>query len=305
MMRVVFLIVIPTIVFWAHDALASACDVIRAQNSAAYARFCQGRPMANTSAANSTFASSFNLSPAMLPTQPSSYGLETIINGVRSDFGQRSYHFSLVKGFKKFGTGISTGGNDTFYGNDLYRRVYLGSQVRDFDEREEAQGHIANLNLGTSISLLEFGKIGKLSIGGSLRYNKLTNTWGGGPGAILSLGRFSLGFGYSRERLSRSFSRTTLYAALVGVRIGPFELQYDALNEKEIQPLHTIHIGTLTTTINRIILTGAVRRLNYVSEGYVTQYHAAIQWLMNQHLSVGYLYNYIPGAHSVGIQVFL
>lgn len=261
--------------------------------------------MANTSAANSTFASSFNLSPAMLPTEPSSYGLETIVNGVRGNLRERSYHFSLVKGFKKFGTGISTGGNDTFYGNDLYRRGNLGSQVHDFDIKEETKGHLANLNLGTSLSLFDIGKIGKFSVGGSLRYNKLTNTWGGGPGAILSLGRFSFGFGYSRERVSNTISRTTLYSALVGVRIGPFELQYDALNEKEISNLHTIHIGTLTTTISSIILTGAVRRLNYVNDGYVTQYHAAIQWLMNRHLSVGYLYNYIPGAHSVGIQVFL
>lgn len=292
---------------WSTDASASACDTLRSQNSAAYARFCSGngRMTAGTSAASSTFASSFNLSPATLPTEPSSYGLETIVNGVRSDFSQRSYHFSIVKGFKKFGTGISTGGNDTFYGNDIVRRYYLESQVRDFRPREEAQGHIANLNLGTSVSLLEIGKSTKLSLGGSLRYNKTTNSWGGGPGLLLTAGSLSLGVGYSREYLSKSFPRMTLYSALVGWRVGPFQLQYDALNEKEVSNLHTIHIGTLTTTIRNFILTGAVRRLNYVNEGYVTQYHAALQWLMNRHLSVGYLYNYIPGAHSMGVQIFL
>ena len=105
--------------------------------------------------ANSTFSEGFNISAASLPTEPSSYGLETLITQIRQTDGSVGPTFSLIKGFHRFGTGISTGSNNTFYGDDVVERLNGPSDVTALKPSETPKGSAnifchSNLNARTA-----------------------------------------------------------------------------------------------------------------------------------------------------------
>jgi hypothetical protein len=285
---------------------SAICDYYKRSNPDLYKIVCaNGSASTKPAGANSTFSDSFNISAASLPTEPSSYGLETIGNFIRNDSNARSPTFSLIKGFHKFGTGLSTSGNNTFYGNDMVQRLYGPSSVQTFEVAEEAKGSLINLNLGTSILLLEPKNGPKLTLGTSVRYNKITDTWGGGPALLLSWTHLSLGAGYTRERVSSFLPRSTFTTLLVSTRLSFIELEYSRLLDLTNNGLSPIHIYSASASIRRLTLTAAIRELNYVSEGYVFQTHFAFQYVFSKHFSAGFLFNYIPGANSIGTQIFL
>jgi hypothetical protein len=256
--------------------------------------------------ASSTFSSAFSLNSASLPTEPSSYGLETIISSFKTPNGlQLGPTFSIVKGFQRFGTGVSTSSNNTFFGNDIVQRATGASTIDSFNPHEPAKGAFANLNLGTSFTVLEPDHGPTLRLGLSLRYNKTTDTLGGGPGLMLNWKRFTLGGGYTQERVSNLLPRVTFVNLMASVRVSILEFEYTRLSNMGGYELKPIHIFSTTASIRRLSLTFAVRRLNYYSEGDVTQTHFAIQYLFSKRFSAGYLVNYIPGTASIGTQFYL
>ncbi len=304
------LLTLGIVAFFAREAKADNCDYFRQYAVALYKVYCNGGSSgggggAKPAGASSTFSSSFNLNSAALPTDRSSYGLETIGSVLRDDWSQKAPTFSIVKGFQKFGAGVSTGSNNTFYGNDVLQRLSDTPNVRSFKPREASRGYVTNLNLGTAFKVGTIAETVRVSLGGSIRYNKVTNTWGGGPAVLFSSWIFSTGAGYSREKISNSMDPVHFVSALASVRLWLFEVQYDFLKEISHPELTPIHIATVSFTFKRLILNGAVRRLNYLSSGWVEQRHGAAQFMFSNHLSGGVLYNYIPGATSVGFQYFL
>lgn len=255
--------------------------------------------------ASSTFSSGFGLNSASLPTEPTSYGLETIASYYNRNGFNWAPTFSLIKGFQKFGTGVSTSGNNTFYGNDIVQRAYGKPEIDSFNPDEPAKGSFVNLNLGTSINVLELPHGPTFRLGLSARYNKTTDTFGGGPGLMVNWNRFTFGGGYTRERVSNYLPRITFYNLMASMRLWIFEFEYSYLKNDGGFDLKPIQIFTTTTTIRRLTLTFAFRRLNYLQYGDVTQTHFAIQYLFSKNFSAGYLVNYIPGTASVGVQVYL
>lgn len=282
------------------------CNHFRTHSPALYDIYCKnGSSSSKPAGASSTFSSSFNINTASLPNEKSNYGLESIGSFVEENESEYGTQFALIKGFSKFGAGISTGSANIFYGNDVYRRLNQGPNLDDFDDPEPVRGKITNLNVGTSFSLLRFGKSAKLSLGTTARYNKITNTWGGGPALLFTSRYLTFGTGFTRERVSNTLPRVSFYSYTVSTRILMFEIQYDQLRDSLGLNLDPIHIGTLTFPLKRLILSGAVRRLNYVNYGHITQYHFAAQFLLSRRFSLGLLHNFIPGTNSVGLQIFL
>ncbi len=285
---------------------SSLCDYYKSHQKELYKLLCNnGSTSAKPAGANSTFASSFNLSSASLPTEPSSYGLETLVHQIRGGDGSTSPTFSLVKGFKKFGTGISTGSNNTFYGDDLYHRLSNEPELQTFDSPEPERGSFPNLNIGTAAQLFESQKGPSIKLGLSARYNKISDTWGGGPALLMNWEHFSLGYGFSREIISNSLPRLTFTSIQASARVWILECQYDRLSDNSGFALGPIQILTATITVKRLVLTAAMRKLDYFASGPVTQRHYAVQFLFSSHLSAGFLFNYIPGTNSVGFQYFL
>jgi hypothetical protein len=290
------------------------CDWYRSHESYYYNLFCtDGSGEAKPAGANSSFADSFHINSASLPTEPSSYGFESIGSYLRSDVSKLGGDFALIKGFHRFGTGISTSSNDTFYGDDVVERLGGPPNVTAFKPSESAQGHFTNLNLGTSFLLYDPTDGPRVRLGVTVRYNNITNTWGWGPALMVSWGPFSVGAGYTDERISNSLPMLLFENFLVSAHFSIFDLEYNLLinNVDSVLDLPSnyqlspIHILTLSAKEGRITLTGAVRFLNYLAAGNVVQTHIALQYLFNSHFSAGVLYNYIPGANSLGTQIFL
>jgi hypothetical protein len=255
--------------------------------------------------ASSTFSSAFSLNSASLPTEPSSYGLETIVSYFRNDSFHMGPTFSIVKGFQRFGTGVSTSSNNTFFGNDIVQRAVGSSNIDSFEPHEPAKGAFANLNLGTSFTVIEPDHGPTLRLGLSVRYNKTTDTLGGGPGLMLNWKRFTFGGGYTRERVSNLLPRVTFINLMASARVSLLEFEFTRLSNVGGFDLKPIYILSTAATFRKLTLTVAVRRLNYYLEGDVTQTHFAVQYLFSKNFSAGYLVNYIPGTASIGTQFYL
>ncbi len=281
------------------------CEYYRAHEPDLYTGYCGDGNKVKTAGANSTFTNEFNISAASLPTEPSSYGIETLVSGIRGGSGGYNPTFSIIKGFHRFGTGISTGSNNTFYGDDVVERISGPPNVTALKPSETPQGYITNLNLGTSFDVLDIGRLASLKLGASLRYNQITNTLGGGPAALLGVGIFSFGAGITNEKISNTLERINFTNYFFGVRLWMLEFEYTWIENNLLDTLEGIRIYTVTASVRKFLFTVAMRKLNYLTVGDVTQYHFGVQWLANKHFSVGYLYNYIPGANTLGLQIYL
>ena len=287
-------------------AMSDLCKYYRDSSPDVYKVFCKnGSGSSKPAGANSTFSDSFNISSASLPTEPSSYGLETLGSVIRNGKGIWSPTFALVKGFHKFGAGISTGSNNTFYGNDIVQRLKGVPEIDSFSPHEPSKGSISNLNIGTSILLHEASEGPTYRLGLSARYNKTSATWGGGPALLVSWKRFTLGAGFTRETISNFLPRMTFTSFIASARFSLFEFEYNLLSEKSGLPLSPIAIFTVTATYGRLTVSGAARTLDYFGMNPITQYHYAIQYLFSQRFSAGFLMNYIPGTNTIGIQYYL
>ena len=313
-----WIIVLPvsSLLFSSVAQASGICDEYRQKSPTLYAIYCsEGSGSGGSSkpaGANSTFSDSFNISSAALPTEPSSYGIESIGSALRSSGGGINTTFSIIKGFHRFGTGISTGSNNTFYGDDVVERLSGPSNVTAFVPSETKKGYVTNLNLGTSLELVNFQDGPSLKIGGSLRYNEITNTWGGGPAIFVSLQSWSFGAGYTEETISSHLNRVLFKTYFVSKRISNFELEYTYLTDSVSTELEPIQIFTISANYGHFIFLGALRHLHYRKletqdnpQGEIVQAHFSVQYLLSTHFSLGYLYNYIPGANSVGLQIFL
>lgn len=287
----------------------SVCSYYRREQPELYKALCKnGSTSSKPAGANSSFSDSFNVSSASLPTEPSSYGLEIIGSQIRNATetnGKPSSNFAIVKGFHKFGAGVSTSGNNTFYGNDVIQRLNGPSLIDTFEPLEPATKGFSNLNIGTSLGLLNPNRGPSVTLGLSARYNKTTGTWGGGPALLLSWTNVTLGAGYTNEKISNFLPQIRFISSLASVRLWLFEAELTRLEDNTGLGLSPIHILTTTMSYKKLILTYAVRRLNYRSEGDVEQTHYAVQYLFSKSLSGGFLFNYIPGTHSLGVQLFL
>jgi hypothetical protein len=298
------------LILFSNPASADLCDYYKKHSPGIYKINCEDGPSRakrNTGSGASTFGGAFNINPSSIPTEPSPYGLETIGSGIPPGFTETNLNFSIIKGFHKIGSAVSTSGNNTFYGNDIIQRAYKTPEYKTFDPPEKAQGKLPTFNLGTAFELIEAqGSIPSLSLGVSLRHNQITDTFGWGTGVMIKSGIFVLGGGIAKEKVSNFLPEVTFYSATGGIRFLIFELEYSWLKNSGGIVLSPIQIMTLTANLGPIILSYAVRRAEFFSEnGEIFQSHYAVQCQLNGHLSIGLLKNYIPGSTSFAMQIFL
>lgn len=254
--------------------------------------------------ATSTFSDGFNVTSAALPTEPTGYGVETIAKMIRGNPNAGiSPDFSLIKGFHRIGTGVSTAGNGTFYGNDIVQRARSTPLITTFKPLETPTGYVSNLNIGTSIGIVA-KKTFNVNLGLSGRYNKMTNTFGGGPGLVMSTGGFTWGGGITQEKVSNYWDKVYFLQTMVSMKFGFLELEYNYLKNMGAVALDPVHIGTLSITMGHLLLVGAARHLNYLSAGEVTQFYFSTQYLFGKAFSLGFLYNYVPGTDSLAFQIY-
>ncbi len=297
--------------FQASAAFAdSLCNYYKKEIPYMYKVMCtEGGSTSKPAGANSTFSDSFNVSAAALPTEPSSYGLEVIGSYLRSDIKEFTPTFSLIKGFHKFGAGISTSGSNTFFGNDIVQRATGTPLYKSFAPHEPAITSIPNLNLGTSFELNTpplGSSMPKFDLGISGRHNQTTDTWGGGPALMVIFNRFTIGGGFTREKISTHLQMVTFTSLLVSTRISIFEFEYTQLRNAGGYALGPVQILSGTISVGKLLFTLAERQAQFLLyQNIVLQPHLALQYQYSKHLSIGAMYNYIPGASSLAMQYFL
>lgn len=245
------------------------------------------------------------MNPSSTPTEPSPYGLETIASYIRPGAQIWSPQFSLIKGFQKFGSGVSTASNNTFYGNDVLLRAEGHSNLSSF-KPEEPKSSLPNVNFGTSFDLNpdKKGKITALKLGTTLRHNKTTNTQGGGLGFTIGNSVLKFGSGLTREKVSNKYPAMYFSTFMMSTKLLFLELEYTGLKSFEGPYLPFIHIITGTLNFGKILLTTAARRVSYFLDGDVIQKHFGIQVSLGSAITLGYLYNYIPGTSSIALQYY-
>jgi hypothetical protein len=294
-----------------HPVLAQAddCDFYRKFLPGIYEINCTGghKVHAASGSGSASVADSFNINPGALPTEPSPYGVEVIANRGRSDAAPLGFYFSIIKGFHKIGAGVSTASNNTFYGNDIVQRQYGTSEYANFDPPETPKSKLPNLNVGTSFAIIPArGELKtSLSLGLSGRYNHVTSTFGGGAGLLINSSYFTIGGGVVTERPVSFLGQINYYSATFGVKLFVVELESSWLWNSGAITLDPVQIGTLTVNLGHLILTAAERSLYFQREGNVFQTHYAVQVQVSKNLTLGYLYNYIAGANSMAVQIYL
>jgi|GEM_PF-3866162 len=290
--------------FDVSQAWADICSYYRRSSPLLYKNLCaNGKSSSRPAGAASTLSSSFNLNAASLPSEPSSYGVETIVSRIRGSDGRIDADVGLVKGFSKFGAGLSTASANTFYGDNVLSRLANERQALAFESPEPARGKFSNLNLGTAIKLYDNKKGAGLRLGLSGRYNRITNSWGGGPALLASYEALSLGVGYSRERVSNFLEPVQFMTYQASVKLWVLEFEGLWLTNS-VPNLDPIPVGTVTARISRLMVSAAIRRLSTQDGIASNQTHYAVQYLFSKYLSLGAMFNYIPGANSLGVQIY-
>jgi len=281
------------------------CDYYQNLDSGMYKSFCGGGSASRPSGAQTSLASSLSISPAALATGPTSYGLEGVYSAIKKFPAQETISYGVVKGFKRKGAGLSVSGGNTFYDNDLIRRYHSTPELETFDSYEKPRGKFVNLTLGAAVSVYEPSPGWALKLGGAIRYGKMTGTWGGGPSALIETPFLRVGTGLMHTKISSQLPYVQLISSLASIRFLFFEFEYNRLDSHDPFHLGPVHIYTGSFRYRGLILTGAVKRSEFEQFGKVRQTHFAIQYLVGNNFGISYLNNFIPGCHSLGLQLFL
>jgi hypothetical protein len=264
-----------------------------------------------------SFADMVNLNPASAPTIPTPVGLEAIYNTSGSGNSKPDYNLSLIKGFERIGTAASTNSENTFYSYNLVQ-AFQGTQYRDMAERILAEKTILptiNFALATVLFPETFANFITPSIGVTARYNKTTKNLDKGWGLSLNSKFLSAGVsGYnSAEYNSMGIpaTKTTIYN--VGLKLSVFNFDYTQLRY-ETKNLNwsrgfrvfsePVHIYTATLNFDSVLLTTAHREAINILDEKVTTTLLSGQIRISKSIALLALYNYIPGATSVGLDYF-
>lgn len=267
-----------------------------------------GKLFSKVGGAYSSFADSFNTNPSTIPIEYTPVGVEFVTSYVGSANGRRS-NVALIKGFERAGLGFSTDSENTFYSNSR-----LQSAV---DRRPEMLKEInrSNLNLGQGINLgaalaplTRFlnSQIPILPVFGlGAKYTSLSGKWSPTLGASTRMGILSAGLSYAFESSDYGsgyhfFSFTSGVKAL-GVQ-AEYVYQQTTTGTYEEPP---VHIGTFSSNILGAQIVAAARMSESFDGSHRTRLHAALTYPIFLKLTLGYMYNYIPGLQSLSLQYWL
>ncbi len=254
-------------------------------------------------------SSAHQLNPGSIPATPTSYGVEVLDSPPSDPLSSTKYSFSLVKGFKRIGTGISTGNDDTFFTHSyLHASQETIFQRAIEDIYNENTSIIRNINLGTSfrIPVGPLSKVIEPSLGVLARYNVPMKSWGWGTGLDVSSGLFSCGVSYITQPNEYELDDISMLVLMAGFGWKFFHIDYASLNYLEgMLQAKPADIWTLSLNWRRLILFGGYRRSPNFDGELLVDYLYGAQFLIGSHLSLGAMINYLPGRFTLGAQVFL
>ncbi|HUP56872.1 MAG TPA: hypothetical protein VM598_05420 [Bdellovibrionota bacterium] len=282
------------------------CDYYEEHYPDLFRQYCEGtNKRVQLGGAAASFADAFNLNPSSIPTKPTPIGVEVIATSFSSNYAGSNYNFAVIRGFQRIGAAISTNSDNTFYSN----KIPQGPQANPYvvpDSGISVDSAIPTINFGTSLNLASYSRdeFASPSIGGSIRYNRLTGGVTLGLGASFNSRYLTIGISGNQDGASASSAKQIFYTATVGVRFSFLQVDYNYIENSDESVGGPIHLGTATAAAGPLLLTAAGRTFTDVFGSSEFQEHFAIQFRINRFLSLGYLYNYIPGTQSLGAQLF-
>ncbi len=279
-----------------------------------YNEYCLTEGGAKVGGAFSSFADSFNLNPASIPTAKGPYGVEYIGTYDASSTKTFKHNFALIKGLSRIGAGLSTNGDDTFYGNNQSQTTTSTNYSSNLQDAVSSGSVSPSFNLGAALSLLPKEIVSPVTPKGGLtiRYNKYNGKLS--PGAGLSLASRHLTFGLSlvTEGGDQYTPSTRFYTTTIGFKTSRFQVEYlylknesDVLSSYFYTPSQPIHIVSASLSLLNFSMSGAAKRVINFDGAIQYYFHGAIQYQFSRYFAVAGLINYIPNTQSIGIQAFL
>ncbi len=305
--------------YFLFPAAAQAADMCQF-----YEEFCPGYVReAIPGGSYPSFSDTFNVNPASIPTTLTPIGVEsTLVHGE----GSGKMNFALIKGFPQLGFGMASNNDDTFYAYNM-KQALKGTSVTDqvygFSPGDTA---MSSLNFGTAVAPFPKTLLGFIPLpvfGVNLRYNQLTRNWDWQYGA--SLNTSFLTVGYSHRKSVGSNENASIYAGrpTLGIPTITTNALSVALNLKYISADYTVlsidtasqalqilemfskpvTILTVRLAVSAFSATVAQRQTYDINNNKVSTTLVAAAWNFLPYAALGYQRNYVPGAHSLSLQV--
>jgi hypothetical protein len=260
----------------------------------------------SSGAALPSLSASEKLNPASIPSRPTPIGLEVIGSNVDTTQTSNKFNLALVKGFERMGAAVSTEAGDTFYTYN-YAQAFEGTPSEGLIDTGSGHGIVPSLNLGTAVAI-PVGPLAKIlnpSLGLLAHYDNLTQRWGLGSGINLTIKFVSAGFSFLQVPVVDG-SNLILLSTMFGLQFGLAQLEYAQLKYTDsLLDTRPAHITTLSLHFRKVILTAGMKVFKNVEDEVRKSYLGGIQFLVSRHFATGYLYNFRPGCHSLGMQIFL
>lgn len=257
-----------------------------------------------------TLADAMNLNPASIPTHVTPYGIETIGSFQGSQVAGTNWNVAVIRGFGHFGTALATNSDNTFYSSPYLQQTAGASQ--SYSLSDDRVFPTMNLGAATDSLIKKIAGIIKPVAGVALRYNKTRGTFGYSSGLSLGVGKaFALGASFIHEPSGQSLSGEQTIHLTAGLTLDVFQAdltyaldRFLALPGSSDSFRASLLLATGSVTFRRFggtlgykrfldTTASSVRSLGLVS--LYTQLHRSVR--------LAYLYNYVPGAHSLGAQI--
>lgn len=261
-----------------------------------------------------SIADAYQINPAQLPTHSFPYGLEWIQSFKKDQYtGQTSSQnqFALIKGFDRIGAGVASSNPESFFGN--YPGIgFIGAKTQAMKYYAGIYEPASTLvSAATAFNLLppSLSKKLNLSVGLSGKFNYESGEMSPGIGLSTGMGPLSAGVSITKLAPDDFFLNTTAISYSLRLRTQLLNIEWLHIrNESEIEEYFQ-HSRVTTLALSRnifgLLVTFASRQITNFEAQRVIQTHFSLQYAVLGRFSIGYLYHYLPDAHSLGFQMLL
>lgn len=244
--------------------------------------------------------------PAGLPSFPTPLGVEGTFSN-RSFPGKKAkFSASLIKGFEGIGFGLGSWSDGTFSAPDFRNHFYSTTEEVDYKAYEANPPSDLGLRLGTSVKIPpRFIPRGiDFSVGGSVGFSRVKNSYSPQFGAVLRLLDIRLGYSRSFDRISTLLPKARVDVASIGLDLGAFYLGYSYVLTRTIVNRTHANNYLLRLDSGRWVIFGAVKLQKDHRGDSFTWPTAGIQRKLGSRLGVGYVYGLYRYSHSALLQFY-
>jgi hypothetical protein len=259
-----------------------------------------------------SFADMFNLNPASIPTLPTPIGVEVIASNTLGT-SKTDVNLALIKGYDRAGAALSTNSDRTFYTYNLAQALQGNNYQNDVQDMLASQSIMPTVNLGGALALV-IERVSRYSVptlGVNLKYNRATQGFDYGAGTSINSKHLSMGVSYTRNSAFSGMAGTTTTVTSLGFKYKVLNVDFTMIYYRSLDETlatfsvfsHPAQIATATLNLTQLLLTVAYRRVVTIASDQLEMMHVSVQYKASKHLSISYLYNYIPGTQSLGMQL--